>query len=204
MTPSDYAEIAKRDGAVLVPGYVRDVANIEATLERLHPNDRLPVLLGVRGQVAIHSLAIALTGSSMPVDTGEHVVNINNTDPAYTDWHRDDPHGDTDLLMPAWRFGIYFRDYREHSGGVAVMVGSHLVNPRQPFTGKPMYMSSQPGDLVIWNLRTLHKAGADFNGKPVAEGPRNTMFFDYAAPHPDVALYKAWRTSMLLRRGIVR
>jgi len=78
---------------------------------------------------------------------------------------------------------------------------------------------SEPGDLVIWNLRTLHSAGArrlsarpDLALLPAYErqiynkypnvfqpqpGPRNAIFFDYGTPTEEVDLYIKYRSQKL-------
>jgi hypothetical protein len=140
----------------------------------------------------------------------------------------------TGAIHQAYRFGIYFQDYRNASGALKVIVGSHKGDPRSyagaQLLGKtrvsralgrqvleymepnhPLYnISSAPGDVVVWNLRTYHSAGAkQFLADPsfavhpdleiqLAEtpglfapppGPRNALFFDYAAPTQDIDLY---------------
>ena len=140
----------------------------------------------------------------------------------------------TDAIYQAYRFGIYFQDYRKASGALKVIVGSHKGDP-QSYMGTqllsntttqraigdrvlgyvemnhPLYnLPSAPGDVVIWNLRTFHSAGAkqfaadpSFAVHPDIEiqladtpglftpppGPRNALFFDYAAPCEEIDLY---------------
>jgi len=76
----------------------------------------------------------------------------------------------------------------------------------------PLYIvPSEPGDLVIWNLRTMHSAGARrlaakpnlamwpkfqdeiFQNIPNVflplPGPRNAFFFDYGTATEEVDLY---------------
>ena len=141
----------------------------------------------------------------------------------------------SDAIYRAYRFGIYFNDYTTASGALKVIVGSHRGDPAAyndkrllsagvahrvvgtqqlayPATTFPLHnVPCQPGDVVIWNLRTFHSAGAKlFVGDPslavhpqVEEkmaqqapdlfapppGPRNALFFDYAAPAEDIDLY---------------
>jgi hypothetical protein len=137
-------------------------------------------------------------------------------------------------IYRAYRFGIYFQDYRNASGALKVIVGSHRGDPRhymgahllsqtsakrtlgdQVLSYKephhPLYnLPSAPGDVVVWNLRTFHSAGArqfvadpSFAAHPDIEtqladtpglfapppGPRNAVFFDYAAPSEEIDLY---------------
>lgn len=93
-----------------------------------------------------------------------------------------------DRVYPAYRFAIYFRNYRDYSGGLKVAPASHLrayANDRKlsdpsalaglpvarqviglasmqiPVSPVELYnVPSMPGDLVIFSLRTFHSAGA--------------------------------------------
>jgi hypothetical protein len=53
------------------------------------------------------------------------------------------------------RLGIYLQDHRRHSGGLKVRVGSHLRDG-----GRPVLVDSEVGDVVVWNMRTLHSGNA--------------------------------------------
>ena len=135
-------------------------------------------------------LAIArdLLGEEL-VYYGETNCMIDNAKP-FREWHFDvrgmpeklsaafdSPAGE---IYPAWRFAVYFRDYSTASGGLKVGPGSH-VRPiadfkqaaipqdvavpghtlRLPMPAYPLYnVPTAPGDLVIFNLRTYHSAGA--------------------------------------------
>lgn len=146
--------------------------------------------------------------------------------------------GDADY--PAIRFAVYFRDYADHSGGLRVLPGSHrLALTRQPIsngettlvmtetsrsapwlwaddgtpvtTGHVFNVPSEPGDVVIWNLRLMHGGGArrpiqtpnailpvatdaalqhaPFEAIAPIAGPRNALFFDYGRAAPELDLY---------------
>lgn len=158
----------------------------------------------------------------------------------------------TDEIYRAYRFGIYFQDYRRASGALKVIAGSHRGDPdlymgeklisgaqtshmlgtrkfKYTETRLPLHnVPSQPGDVVIWNLRTFHSAGAkcfvddpsfavhpDFEARYAAKpgvfapppGPRNAAFFDYAAPAPEIDLYIKYRarpTAESLRTALAR
>lgn len=141
----------------------------------------------------------------------------------------------TDEIFRGYRFAIYFRDYKNFSGGLMVSPGSHRGDLKRYGVGAPtnfeykrvkigehefivgwpdvplFIVPSEPGDVVIWNLRTLHSAGArrfvakpdlpilaEF-GNPIFEkipkaflpqpGPRNAIFFDYGTATEEVDLY---------------
>lgn len=92
-------------------------------------------------------------------------------------WHKDNrvsdrfDHAGLDWngRYPLIRAGIYLQDHAHHSGGLGIRVGSHLpfwaARPPLPRSlrrrasqlhGRPILVASEPGDLVIWNLRTTH------------------------------------------------
>jgi hypothetical protein len=56
------------------------------------------------------------------------------------------------------RMGIYLQDYEMHSGGLILRDKSHNYVSR--WKGKIINVRTNPGDLVIWNLRTTHSGGA--------------------------------------------
>lgn len=141
----------------------------------------------------------------------------------------------TDEIYPAYRFALYFHDYGVSSGALKVAVGSHRGDPDpitksgglstqtrgmsyggqdfQIFTPSiPLYdVPARAGDVVIWNLRTFHSAGAkrlrsspDIALHPSVEknlakivpeafyphpGPRIAVFFDYGAAAEGTDLY---------------
>ncbi len=153
----------------------------------------------------------------------------------------------TDATYRGYRFGIYIQDYESHSGGLKLCPGTHRgdalsyireavempvkdtvhIGPHTaeaPQTSFPLYnVPSRPGDLVVWNLRTVHSAGARLLREaptqafhPAFEdyieatwpellcpipGPRLTMFFDYAAPAEDIDLYIKSRTAWIEEGG---
>ncbi len=147
-------------------------------------------------------------------------------------------------MFGAYRFAIYFRNYRDFSGGLKVAVGSHRLRNEAllqfnntevvaklptaiqwfgetaltlPVAPLELYnVASMPGDLVIFNLRCFHAAGAvrmkdrpSFATLPLIEdgiqsvapqlclpippGPRNAIFFDYGMPSQETDLYAKWR-----------
>jgi hypothetical protein len=59
------------------------------------------------------------------------------------------------------RIGIYLQDHSRHSGGVSVFEGSHSpdsVKNGKVVTewGKRIYVKTEPGDVVVWYLKTTH------------------------------------------------
>ena len=145
-------------------------------------------------------------------------------------------------LFGSYRFGFYMRDYSAHSGGLKIAIGSHRGDPKlysrnsqieksilvQNGKNTVSYLApdyqlinvpSQPGDMVVWNLRTMHSAGAralidhpDLSMLPSIEAklhsampdlfapiasPRNVIFFDYGAPIKSTDLYIKNRSQLL-------
>lgn len=150
----------------------------------------------------------------------------------------------TDAIFRGYRFGIYLQDYSAYSGGLKLCPNTHRGSARAhlendalddvsetiivgdtTIVGKRSRLTyynvpSRPGDLVVWNLRTIHAAGSRLVRGAAPEhglhprfedvveanrpdllcpipGPRLTMFFDYAAPTEDIDLYIKGRTEAL-------
>ncbi len=77
---------------------------------------------------------------------GFHRDNIDRTNLDGPDWE-----GTYTLL----RIGIYCQDHKKYSGGLKVKRGSH-----KNVDGEPMFVDSEIGDVVIWNLKTIHSGNA--------------------------------------------
>lgn len=253
-------DICERHGFCLVKG-VLDPGDLEGLLAGMRAASRadgakpipdllsLPQLRHIYFDPRLLAIARALLGPRLVYD-GESNVNFEETIGAitlnpYAELHCDAKgmpddldatwRSATDSVYRAYRFGIYFWDYRRASGALKVIVGSHRGDPTayedaNLFTGGleshpvgphriecpgvryPLYnLPSEPGDVVIWNLRTFHSAGAKLfaddpaiavhpkvEGEINAEapslfapppGPRNALFFDYAAPCEEIDLY---------------
>jgi hypothetical protein len=76
---------------------------------------------------------------------GFHKDNTNRNDRTHDDWMRD-----YELV----RCGFYFQDHVDHSGGLKVRLGSHKI-PNH-LEGRMADMSTEYGDLAIWNMRLTH------------------------------------------------
>lgn len=170
-------------GALSVPF----LNQIEARLEE-DPRGCLDLVMQ---HPTVEMIARGLVGEELG-RTGEENVNVNPVGQLYDAWHYDIPWDSLDGgVIPVWRFAVYFRDYMNHSGGLAVSPYSHLGTVlSQPRTCH--VVQSRPGDLVIWNLRTYHKGGAHNGVLPVAS-PRNAIFFDYGTPGIELKRYVDWR-----------
>ncbi len=178
--------------AVFTPEYM---AAIEA---KMHVDDE-ETIAAFREHPAIVELAHALLGDILD-DTNESVIHHNPTR-IYDGWHYDIPWDSLDGgIIPAWRFALYFRDYTTHSGGISFAPCSHLGSIGAKPVFRPVMIESQPGDVVIWNLRMFHKPNTHIEGREFAV-PRNAVIFDYAAPGVEVDRYKTWRKPKHSRPG---
>jgi hypothetical protein len=87
--------------------------------------------------------------SSYQIGTGQrgfHRDNIDRTNLDGPDWK-----GEYTLV----RLGLYLQNHKEYSGGLKIKVGSH-----KNANGKPVFVGNEVGDVVLWNLRTLHSGNA--------------------------------------------
>jgi ectoine hydroxylase-related dioxygenase (phytanoyl-CoA dioxygenase family) len=87
--------------------------------------------------------------SSYQIGTGSngfHRDNIDRSDLNGPDWQ-----GKYTLV----RMGIYLQDHKNYSGGLKVRTGSHRKN-----SGPATFIDSEVGDVVIWDLKTIHSGNA--------------------------------------------
>jgi len=250
--PTSVKDIADAFGFCLVKGVfsATEMADLERDLAMAHAEFAgalpdiysTPSLQWLLFDQRLRALAHALLGSRL-VYYRETASNYEETPgqitaAPFTEYHCDARGNHACLagppedrgVFPAYRFGIYFRDYRRYSGGLKVAPGSHLrdfaydyqwnaqrniaklpkvkqvVGPYElAVPAQPMELynvPSEPGDIVIFNLRCYHSAGAvRLKGRPtlallpsvesrlppevrlpIPPGSRNTIFFDYGAP----------------------
>lgn len=181
---------------------VFDRVEMETLHEGLCDGGRVAIDMAMQHPTVLE-LARELCGCLDLARTGEENVNVGQPRATYTEWHYDAPWNPSrdasDPLgrrpMPLWRFAVYFQDYSTWSGGLGVYPGSHLwqLEDRMDATMPPYAVQSSPGDLVAWNLRTLHRGGMPVGYRAPAPGNRDAIFFDYAAPGPDLDRYIEWR-----------
>jgi hypothetical protein len=106
----------------------------------------------------IVSIVGKLLGTPDPVYFGDS--NFQYGHQGAVGFHKDNP-DKFDGDAPDWkspytiiRLGIYTQDHKKHSGCLALRDKSHtMVSTR---IGKPFLAATEPGDLVIWTLRTSH------------------------------------------------
>ena len=77
---------------------------------------------------------------------GFHRDNIDRTDLKGADWK-----GEYTLI----RLGIYLQDHKNYSGGLKIKTGTH-----KNADGKPVFVDSEIGDVVLWSLKTIHSGNA--------------------------------------------
>jgi hypothetical protein len=124
-------------------------------------------------------------------------------------WHRDKVgrrwRGGSDWRgpFPVIRCGLYMQDQFSHSGGLAVRACSN--QPRRLLPTVPRLVDARVGDLIVWNLRTVHSAEAvrmrGLPGLPLhprlqtllpqrlrapADGERVVIFMTFALPGPQL------------------
>jgi ectoine hydroxylase-related dioxygenase (phytanoyl-CoA dioxygenase family) len=266
--PATAKTIAEQFGFCLVRGVFSpaEIARLERDLATAHtefagaPPDlySCPSLQWLLVDERMRRFAHALLGETIVYYRETNLVYEETPGPAtlkpFREFHCDargspesllaSPSGVPTGLYPAYRFGIYFRDYQNHSGGLKVAPGSHLRSyehyrqcdhpgllkhlPHVPHDigDKTLALRvppielynvpSRPGDVVIFNLRTFHAAGAvrlrerpDLAVLPTVEGQleqiadaltmarpagsRNCIFVDYGAPVEALDFYVKWR-----------
>lgn len=88
---------------------------------------------------------------------GFHKDNPDKFDPAAPDWTG---------RYPLIRFGIYTQSHKGRPDGLDLRRGSHEHCSTR--MGEHVYADTEPGDVVIWNLRTSHSGcGMTVKGRPV-------------------------------------
>ena len=76
-----------------------------------------------------------------------------------TSERKDENHPDwTDPNYPIYRIAFYLEDHKNHSGGLKARIGSNRTVKTN--SGKAVIIPSEPGDAVIFNLKTSHAGNA--------------------------------------------
>ncbi|MBL7933950.1 MAG: phytanoyl-CoA dioxygenase family protein [Bacteroidia bacterium] len=87
--------------------------------------------------------------SSYQIGTGSngfHRDNIDRTNLDGPDWK-----GKYTLI----RVGLYLQDHKNYSGGLKIRKGSHKNR-----SGEALFVNNEVGDVVVWDLKTLHSGNA--------------------------------------------
>jgi hypothetical protein len=81
---------------------------------------------------------------------------------------------DWEGAYPLIRFGIYLQDHDTYSGGIRFKAGSH-----DAADGADVFADTRAGDIVVWNMRTLHSGNARrmkvLNNLPLHVGLENRL-----------------------------
>jgi hypothetical protein len=149
-----------------------------------------------------------------PTYFGESVLRIGKH--GARAWHRDNVDRTKRLGGLDWhdpyrilRCGVYMQDQAHHSGGLAVRPRSN--RPGAQIRSIPVLVSAEPGDLIVWDLRTVHSGEViRLRRAPVLplhpylqthlpqalrleEGPeRMVMFMSFGLPGPHLDHYLAY------------
>ncbi|HSY60886.1 MAG TPA: phytanoyl-CoA dioxygenase family protein [Cytophaga sp.] len=86
---------------------------------------------------------------SYQIGTGLRGYHRDNTDRAFNvgnDWGKD---------YSIIRMGLYLQNHKKYSGGLKVQIASNKNK-----SGKSVLLDIEEGDLVFWDLRTLHSGNA--------------------------------------------
>ncbi len=101
-------------------------------------------------RTVLHSEKLVYFGdSSYQIGTGSngfHRDNIDRTNLDGPDWQ-----GTYTLI----RIGLYLQEHKNYSGGLKVRKGSHKNR-----TGEAVFVDNEAGDVVVWDLKTLHSGNA--------------------------------------------
>jgi hypothetical protein len=158
-----------------------------------------------------------------PVYFGDSSVRVGAN--GMRGWHRDNVDRRKWRWGPDWRgsypllrCGFYLQDHALHSGGLALRPRSH--DTRHPLPTLPKFVESKAGDLVVWNLRTLHSGEVvrmrSLPTLPLSprlqsrlpagmrvpdEKERIVLFMGFALPHSHLDHYLAYLKTRDYMRG---
>lgn len=100
-------------------------------------------------QTILHSKPVYFQDSTYQIGVGDRGFHRDNVDRIAN--QGDDWKSDYDII----RVGIYMQDHDKFSGGLKVVKRSHKGED-----GGKIFIDSKAGDVVVWNLRTLHSGNA--------------------------------------------
>lgn len=110
----------------------------------------------------ILNIVKGLLGTDNPVYFGDSSIGIGNIGQGF---HKDNPDRhkptgpDWDIDdYPCLRLAIYCQDHSKHSGALALRDKSHKQS--DPTIGKAFFVPTEPGDVIVWNLRTTHSGNS--------------------------------------------
>ncbi len=197
----------ERDGFLVLRNFLSHKVYADALRGMELWHGEMPInnlhLMDVMFSSHILDVARELLGKKI-VFYGEQSVNYEKeigpvTKNVYTAPHFDAP-VETDIVLGFTRFAIYTQDYTKGSGGLQIARGSH-VGIMDYYPSSWVSIGAKPLDLVVWNLRCLHKAGEHLALHPSPPGPRNAIFFDFGASGDyGCTSYIQWRASTINKK----
>ncbi len=138
--------------------------------------------------------------STYQIGTGTRGFHRDNIDR-----HQFGQGADWDDAYRMIRFGVYLQDHDAYSGGIRFKAGSHRANG-----GTDVFADTRAGDVVLWDLRTLHSGNArrlkGLTNLPLhvglenrlpnflfreQQGERVSMFFSYGLANKHLDRYVA-------------
>ncbi|GAB3889041.1 phytanoyl-CoA dioxygenase family protein [Spirosoma agri] len=112
---------------------------------------------------------VYFSDSTYQIGTGTRGFHRDNIDR-----HQFGQGSDWEGTYPLIRFGIYLQDHDTYSGGIRFKAGSH-----QSADGADVFADTRAGDIVVWNMRTLHSGNARrmkvFTNVPLHVGLENRL-----------------------------
>lgn len=112
---------------------------------------------------------VYFSDSTYQIGTGTRGFHRDNID-RYQFGQGDDWNG----TYPLIRFGVYLQDHDTYSGGIRFKAGTH-----QAADGTDVFADTRAGDIVVWNMRTLHSGNARrmkvLNNLPLHVGLENRL-----------------------------
>lgn len=188
-------DVFLRDGFGVVPNVIPRDEMLRLS-ENLLLNER-DCKLAVSLNPGILEIARELVGFELTSPGGianGTLVEMGRGAPDAAEWNYDAPYAPLEAgsVIPIWRFAVYFADYVRYSGGLGVMAETHRgTNVKMRYV-LPTAVMSLPGDVVVWNVRTLHRACMK-NGSKTFAPIRNAIYFEYGSPGPEMDRYAKWK-----------
>jgi hypothetical protein len=165
---STHRRALEHNGYVIIPGFLgaSEVDRAKAELASFHAMGRNPYLAEVPDiadtifsdrMLEVAADLLDAEPMSFPDHVcqskgggfGYHKDSVDRWDPSGADWAAQP--------YPMIRFGLYFEDFRDRSGSLAIQPGSHRG---VEYARRAINVKTQPGDLVAWYFTTTHAANS--------------------------------------------
>jgi hypothetical protein len=165
---STHRRALEHNGYVIIPGFLgaSEVDRAKAELASFHAMGRNPYLAEVPDiadtifsdrMLEVAADLLDAEPMSFPDHVcqskgggfGYHKDSVDRWEPSGPDWAAQP--------YPMIRFGLYFEDFRDRSGSLAIQPGSHRG---VEYARRAINVKTQPGDLVAWYFTTTHAANS--------------------------------------------